>query len=71
MAGAGYITQEAAARAALEPLVVVQRALEAEAPHFVDFVDQTLLKLEASGEAATIYDAWFAPVPRAFRIQPD
>ncbi len=42
MADAGYVTQEAADRAAHEPLVVVQRALEAEAPYFVDFVGQTL-----------------------------
>ncbi len=46
-------------------------ALKKNEPRFLDFVDQTLLKLEASGEAAKIYDAWFAPVPRAFRIQPD
>ena len=42
MADAGYITQDVADRSAREPLVVVQRALEAEAPYFVDFVGQTL-----------------------------
>ena len=42
MVDAGYITQDVADRAAREPLVVVQRALEAEAPYFVDFVGQTL-----------------------------
>ena len=42
MADEGYITPEVAERAAREPLVVVQRALEAEAPYFVDFVGQTL-----------------------------
>ena len=42
MVDAGYVTQEAADRAIHEPLVVVQRALEAEAPYFVDFVGQTL-----------------------------
>src|SRR5829696_2214055 len=42
MVDAGYITQEAADRAVHEPLLVVQRALEAEAPYFVDFVGQTL-----------------------------
>ena len=36
-----------------------------------EVVDQTLLELEASGEAAKIFDAWFAPVVRPFRIQPD
>ena len=33
MIAAGYITQDVAGRAAKEPLVVVQRALEAEAPY--------------------------------------
>ena len=42
MVDAGYVTQEAADRAIHEPLTVVQRALEAEAPYFVDFVGQTL-----------------------------
>jgi penicillin-binding protein 1B len=42
MADAGYIDPSAASRAAKEPLVVVQRALEAEAPYFVDFVARTL-----------------------------
>src|SRR5580700_5357744 len=42
-------------------------ALKKNEPRFLDFVDQTLLKLEASGEAAKIYDTWFAPVPRTFR----
>ena len=42
MVDAGYITQEVADRAVHEPLVVVQRALEAEAPYFVDYVGQTL-----------------------------
>ena len=42
MVDAGYAAQEVADRAAKEPLSVVQRALEAEAPYFVDLVDQTL-----------------------------
>ena len=42
MVDAGYIQAQMADRAAKEPLVVLQRALEAEAPHFVDFVGQTL-----------------------------
>ena len=46
-------------------------ALKKTEPGFLDFVNQTLLELEASGEAAKIYDAWFAPVPRAFHIQSD
>jgi penicillin-binding protein 1B len=42
MADAGYIDRPTAERAAQQPLVVVQRALEAEAPYFVDYVNQTL-----------------------------
>jgi penicillin-binding protein 1B len=42
MVDAGYVPQEAADRSIHEPLIVVQRALEAEAPYFVDFVGQTL-----------------------------
>src|SRR6185312_8357140 len=42
MADAGYITADAAAAAAKEPLTVVQRALESEAPHFVDYVSRIL-----------------------------
>jgi len=42
MVDAGYVPQDLADRAAHEPLVVVQRALEAEAPYFVDYVQQTL-----------------------------
>jgi penicillin-binding protein 1B len=42
MVDAGYITRDVADRAAREPLIVVQRALEAEAPYFVDYVAQTL-----------------------------
>jgi polar amino acid transport system substrate-binding protein len=46
-------------------------ALKKDEPGFRDFVNRTLLELEASGEAAKIYDAWFAQVPRTFHIQPD
>ena len=42
MVDAGYVTRDIADRAAREPLIVVQRALEAEAPYFVDYVAQTL-----------------------------
>jgi len=42
MVATGYATKDDADRAAREPLAVVQRALEAEAPYFVDFVEQTL-----------------------------
>jgi penicillin-binding protein 1B len=42
MAAAGFISTEAAERATKEPLEVVARALEAEAPYFVDFITQEL-----------------------------
>ena len=42
MADAEFITPEAAQQAAREPLTIVPRALEAEAPYFVDYVNQTL-----------------------------
>jgi polar amino acid transport system substrate-binding protein len=45
--------------------------LKKNEPRFTDFVNRTLLELEASGEAAKIFDTWFAPLKRPFRIQPD
>src|SRR5436189_159730 len=42
MADSGYITSDAADKASAEPLGIVERALETEAPYFVDFVGQTL-----------------------------
>ncbi len=42
MADAGFITAEQAGEAQKDPLTVVQRALEAEAPYFVEYVTQTL-----------------------------
>ena len=46
-------------------------ALKKGEPRFLNFVNQTLLKLEESGDAAKIFDTWFAPLPRTFHIQPD
>ncbi len=46
-------------------------ALKKNEPRFLDFVNQTLLGLETSGEAAKIFDKWFSPLPRTFKIQPD
>jgi polar amino acid transport system substrate-binding protein len=40
-------------------------------PRFERAVNETLLDLEQSGDAAKIFDAWFAPVTRPFRIKPD
>ncbi len=42
MVEAGHIDRATAERASQQPLGVVQRALEAEAPYFVDYVNQTL-----------------------------
>jgi polar amino acid transport system substrate-binding protein len=40
-------------------------------PRLMELVNRTLLDLEASGEAAKIFDAWFAPLARPFRFAPD
>ena len=45
--------------------------LKKNEPRFTEFVNRTLLDLEATGEAAKIFDTWFAPLKRPFRIQPD
>jgi penicillin-binding protein 1B len=42
MADSGFITKEAAEQAAKEPLAVMARALDAEAPYFVDMVGEAL-----------------------------
>ena len=42
MAAAGFISEDAALRASREPLQVAARALENEAPYFVDYVAQEL-----------------------------
>src|SRR6185312_12114211 len=42
MASAGYISSEAAERASQEPVQIAARALESEAPYFVDFISQEL-----------------------------
>jgi polar amino acid transport system substrate-binding protein len=46
-------------------------AIKKDEPRFTKFVDQILLDLEKSGEAEKIFDVWFAPAKRPFRIQPD
>ncbi len=42
MADAGYINADVALRAAREPLQLAPRALDAEAPYFVDYISQEL-----------------------------
>jgi polar amino acid transport system substrate-binding protein len=45
--------------------------IKKDEPRFTQFVDQTLLELEKSGEAEKIFNTWFAPVKRPFTIKPD
>jgi polar amino acid transport system substrate-binding protein len=45
--------------------------LKKNEPRFTEFVNRTLLDLEATGEATKIFDSWFAPLKRPFRIKPD
>ena len=55
----GYISADAAAAAVKEPLAPVARALDAEAPHFVDFVGHTLAEqfpaVTQTTEAVDVY----------------
>jgi polar amino acid transport system substrate-binding protein len=51
-------------------------ALKKDEPRLKAALDQALLDIEASGEAAQIWDAWFGPgsempMPRTFRIRAD
>jgi penicillin-binding protein 1B len=59
MAEAGFITREEANRAAIEPLKIMTRALENEAPYFVDYVSQ-LVDEKYSGllKASTAVDVF-------------
>jgi penicillin-binding protein 1B len=42
MVDAGFISEDAATRTSKEPLLMAARALESEAPYFVDFISQEL-----------------------------
>jgi penicillin-binding protein 1B len=60
MVDAGYVDNRTAELAAQEPLAVVQRALEAEAPYFVDFIGQKLTEdypglTTATNQAVDVY----------------
>jgi polar amino acid transport system substrate-binding protein len=51
-------------------------ALKKDEPRFKSAINKALLDIEASGEAAKIFDAWFGPhsqepMPRKFKIQAD
>jgi penicillin-binding protein 1B len=50
-----FITAEAAERGAREPLTIVARALEAEAPYFVDYVSQELQANYPSAGTVDVY----------------
>ena len=55
MADAGFITADAADRASHEPVQIVQRALESEAPYFVDFVTQEIEQKTKLTGAVDVY----------------
>ena len=56
MADAGFVSAEAAERASQEPVQVVARALEAEAPYFVDYISQELQdKYSAIASTVDVY----------------
>jgi polar amino acid transport system substrate-binding protein len=51
-------------------------ALKKDEPRFKDAINRALLDIEASGEAARVFDVWFGPgteqpMPRKFKIQAD
>jgi penicillin-binding protein 1B len=57
MRDSGYITPEDSDRASHEPLTPVARALESEAPYFVDFVEQDLAarSIDIKRSSADVY----------------
>ena len=56
MADAGFVSAEAADRATKEPVQVVARALESEAPYFVDYISQELQdKYSAIASTVDVY----------------
>jgi penicillin-binding protein 1B len=57
MADAGFVTRDAAERAAREPLRVASAAIDGEAPYFVDYVARTLAEsYPDAGRAGTALD---------------
>jgi penicillin-binding protein 1B len=55
MADTGVISAADAERASREPVVIVARALESEAPHFVDYLTQELLERSKATGAVDVY----------------
>jgi len=56
MVEAGYVTAEEAAAASNEPLTVTERALENEAPYFVDYVKRLLAERPGDNEGPVALD---------------
>ena len=55
MVDAGFMSSDAAGRAVREPLGIVQRALESEAPYFVDYISQELQSKYPSAGTVDVY----------------
>jgi penicillin-binding protein 1B len=55
MAETGFVTADDAERAALEPVQIVARALESEAPYFVDYMTQELQERSKASGAVDVY----------------
>jgi penicillin-binding protein 1B len=55
MADAGYISADAADRASREPVQVVPRALESEAPYFIDYLTQEMQERTTASGAVDVY----------------
>jgi penicillin-binding protein 1B len=55
MAETGFIPAADAERASLEPVQIVARALESEAPHFVDYLTQELQERSKASGAVDVY----------------
>ncbi|HEU4925423.1 MAG TPA: PBP1A family penicillin-binding protein [Vicinamibacterales bacterium] len=55
MVDAGFMASDAAERAVREPLGIVQRALESEAPYFVDYISQELQSKYPSAGTVDVY----------------
>ncbi len=55
MVASGYISDDAAERGSHEPLQIVARALDAEAPYFVDYVGQEIQEKTKAQGAIDVY----------------
>ena len=55
MVDAGFMASDAVERAVREPLGIVQRALESEAPYFVDYISQELQSKYPSAGTVDVY----------------